>query len=113
MVPNSKRYGDRESRLRRVGPGNFSEPWPCLCTSLPLQARVTLASLTPRRVLWDNGQVSREALSSMTHPITAQPLHLPQLIPSMKHYLWILKMTHSGGCAAAPGPPLVVADHFG
>ncbi|KAL6770951.1 GWD2 [Auxenochlorella protothecoides x Auxenochlorella symbiontica] len=48
------------------------------------------------RVLWDNGQVSREALSSMTHPITAQPLHLPQLIPSMKHYLWILKTTHSG-----------------
>ena len=26
----------------------------------------------------------------------ATPLHLPQLIPAMQHYLWILKTTHSG-----------------
>ena len=29
-------------------------------------------------------------------PAAATPLHLPQLIPAMQHYLWILKMTHSG-----------------
>lgn len=29
-------------------------------------------------------------------PITADPLHLPQLTGSMKHYLWILKITHGG-----------------
>ena len=29
-------------------------------------------------------------------PITSDPLHLPQLTGSMKHYLWILKITHGG-----------------
>ena len=29
-------------------------------------------------------------------PITADPLHLPQLIGAMKHYLWTLKITHGG-----------------
>lgn len=53
--------------------------------------------LTPgRRVLWDNGRITRESLSSMSIPITATPLHLPQLISAFKHYLWILKTTHAG-----------------
>jgi hypothetical protein len=33
---------------------------------------------------------------SPLQPITADPLHLPQLTGSMKHYLWILKITHGG-----------------
>lgn len=48
------------------------------------------------RTLWHNGGISRESLRNMTHPITAEPLYLPHIIPSMQHYLWILKTTHSG-----------------
>lgn len=40
--------------------------------------------------------MAKEQLRTMTHAITADPLHLPHLIPAMKHYLWILKTTHAG-----------------
>ncbi|KAK9803518.1 hypothetical protein WJX73_002149 [Symbiochloris irregularis] len=48
------------------------------------------------RVLWDNGRITRDMLATMDHPITATPVHLPQLIGPFQHYLWILKTTHSG-----------------
>ncbi|PRW45423.1 Carbohydrate-Binding Module Family 45 [Chlorella sorokiniana] len=48
------------------------------------------------RVAWERGQITPETLASMDHPITAHPLHLPHLIDPFKHYLWILKTTHSG-----------------
>lgn len=48
------------------------------------------------RVLWDQGSVSEQHLRSMTHPLTATPLHLPHLIPAMRHYAWVLKTTHAG-----------------
>jgi alpha-glucan,water dikinase len=48
------------------------------------------------RVAWDNGRVTPESLATMDHPIQATPIHLPQLIGPMKHYLWILKTTHAG-----------------
>lgn len=48
------------------------------------------------RVAWENGRITPEYLSQMDHPINPNPFHLPQLIDSMKHYLWILKTTHAG-----------------
>ncbi|KAK9807043.1 hypothetical protein WJX72_011773 [[Myrmecia] bisecta] len=48
------------------------------------------------RVLWDNGRISREALQTMDRAITGHPKHLPHLIGPFQHYLWILKITHSG-----------------
>lgn len=48
------------------------------------------------RVLWDSGRITKESLESMSKPIKAWPRHLPHLIGPMQHYLWILKVTHSG-----------------
>lgn len=48
------------------------------------------------RVAWERGRLTPETLTSMDHPIKPHPFHLPQLIPSMQHYLWILKTTHAG-----------------
>ena len=48
------------------------------------------------RVAWENGRITPESLAQMDHPISATPLHLPQLIGPMEHYLWILKTTHAG-----------------
>ncbi|KAJ7518030.1 hypothetical protein O6H91_21G052000 [Diphasiastrum complanatum] len=48
------------------------------------------------RVLWENGSITREWLEKMDHPITAHPMHLPHLIPFFQHFLWVLKMVHSG-----------------
>ncbi len=48
------------------------------------------------QALWDVGRISRERLASMPNPITASPLHLPQLIPDMQRYLWTLKSVHAG-----------------
>lgn len=31
-----------------------------------------------------------------TRPYTALPMHLPQLIPAIQHYHWVLKTCHSG-----------------
>jgi len=46
--------------------------------------------------LWTNGGISRERLARMPNPITASPLHLPQLIPDLQRYLWTLKTVHAG-----------------
>lgn len=35
-------------------------------------------------------------LETMDHPIRSAACHLPHLIPSFKHFLWVLKITHSG-----------------
>jgi alpha-glucan,water dikinase len=48
------------------------------------------------RVAWENGKLTPEILEAMDHPVKATPVHLPQMIGSMKHYLWILKTTHAG-----------------
>lgn len=48
------------------------------------------------RVLWDNGRITRSMMENMSKPISAWPKHLPHLIGPMQHYLWILKVTHSG-----------------
>ena len=51
--------------------------------------------------LWENGRLSREDLAGMkagwrTDGITGPACHLPHMIDSFKHYLWILKTTHGG-----------------
>lgn len=46
--------------------------------------------------IWDNHRISRDRLESMDRPIRSPAVHLPQLIPAMKHFLWVLKITHSG-----------------
>jgi len=51
--------------------------------------------------LWENGRLSREDLAGMkagwrTEGITGPACHLPHMIDSFKHYLWILKTTHGG-----------------
>lgn len=46
--------------------------------------------------LLDKGGLTREKLAGFPTPIRSNPIHLPQLIPDMKHYLWILKTVHSG-----------------
>ncbi|PSC73883.1 ABC transporter A family member 2 isoform B [Micractinium conductrix] len=48
------------------------------------------------RVAWERGSLTPELLAGMDHPITGHPVHLPNLIDPFKHYLWILKTTHSG-----------------
>jgi alpha-glucan, water dikinase len=51
--------------------------------------------------LWDNAKLTREDLAGMkagwrTEGISGPACHLPQMIGSFKHYLWILKTTHGG-----------------
>lgn len=48
------------------------------------------------KVALEHGNVTKESLAAMDQPITHDPVHLPQLIESMKHYLHILKVTHGG-----------------
>eukprot|EP00200_Dunaliella_tertiolecta_P010550 CAMPEP_0202370036 /NCGR_PEP_ID=MMETSP1127-20130417/1744_1 /ASSEMBLY_ACC=CAM_ASM_000462 /TAXON_ID=3047 /ORGANISM="Dunaliella tertiolecta, Strain CCMP1320" /LENGTH=1145 /DNA_ID=CAMNT_0048965873 /DNA_START=13 /DNA_END=3450 /DNA_ORIENTATION=- len=48
------------------------------------------------RVLWDMAKLTPEDLANFDKPITAFPMHLPHLIDPFKHYLWLLKVTHSG-----------------
>ncbi|WIA21598.1 hypothetical protein OEZ85_000786 [Tetradesmus obliquus] len=47
------------------------------------------------RVLAEKG-LSKEQIESWEQPITALPMHLPQLIPPISHYHWVLKTCHSG-----------------
>ena len=52
--------------------------------------------------LWDNHGLTREDLAGMkagwrTDGITGPGNHLPQLINPMKHFYWILRITHGGG----------------
>ncbi|KAG2441975.1 hypothetical protein HYH02_009769 [Chlamydomonas schloesseri] len=51
-----------------------------------------------RRVLWDasGGRLTPEIMAAWPKPLNAWPHHLPHLIEPFKHYLWILKTTHSG-----------------
>lgn len=46
--------------------------------------------------LWERGRITRDMMTSMDHPIHAEPMHLPHLIGPMQGYLWVLKTTHSG-----------------
>ena len=52
--------------------------------------------------LWHNARLTREDLAGMkagwrTEGISGPAFHMPQMIDSFKHYLWILKTTHGGG----------------
>ena len=52
--------------------------------------------------LWNNGGLTREDLAGMkagwrSDGIHGPALHMPHMIDSFKHYLWILKTTHGGG----------------
>ena len=52
--------------------------------------------------LWDNAGLTREDLAGMkagwrSDGIHGPAFHMPQMIDSFKHYLWVLKTTHSGG----------------
>lgn len=47
------------------------------------------------KYIWDNHRITRDRLEQMDRPIRSPALHLPQLIPAMKHFLWVLKITHS------------------
>ncbi|KAG2440720.1 hypothetical protein HXX76_003577 [Chlamydomonas incerta] len=51
-----------------------------------------------RRVLWESsgGRLTPEVMAAWPKPLNAWPHHLPHLIEPFKHYLWILKTTHSG-----------------
>lgn len=42
------------------------------------------------RVAWERGRLTPELLTSMDHPIKPTPCHLPQLIPAMQHYLYVV-----------------------
>eukprot|EP00184_Porphyridium_aerugineum_P007024 CAMPEP_0184695308 /NCGR_PEP_ID=MMETSP0313-20130426/2986_1 /TAXON_ID=2792 /ORGANISM="Porphyridium aerugineum, Strain SAG 1380-2" /LENGTH=1117 /DNA_ID=CAMNT_0027153743 /DNA_START=54 /DNA_END=3407 /DNA_ORIENTATION=- len=46
--------------------------------------------------LWEKGGLTREMMASWPNPIRSEPFHLPQMIPDMKHYLWILTTVHGG-----------------
>eukprot|EP00798_Chlamydomonas_sp_ICE-L_P020028 gene20028-26744_t len=48
------------------------------------------------RVLLEKGKLTQEDLDHFGKPLTAQPMHLPDLIGSIKSFLWVLKVTHSG-----------------
>ena len=52
--------------------------------------------------LWTNARLTREDLAGMkagwrSDGITGPAYHMPHMIDSFKHYLWILKTTHGGG----------------
>ena len=52
--------------------------------------------------LWDHGRLTRDDLADMkagwrSDGIHGPALHMPHMIDSFKHYLWILKTTHGGG----------------
>lgn len=48
------------------------------------------------RHAYEHGGLTREFLAGMDNPITHTPFHLPQMINSFKHYLWVLKTVHAG-----------------
>ena len=52
--------------------------------------------------LWERGGLTRDDLANMkagwrSDGIHGPALHMPHMIDSFKHYLWILKTTHGGG----------------
>ena len=46
--------------------------------------------------LWDWGGISVDFLRNMSRPITHAPRYMPQVVPDLKHLLWILKQIHGG-----------------
>ncbi|MEW6379619.1 MAG: PEP/pyruvate-binding domain-containing protein [bacterium] len=46
------------------------------------------------QILWDRGRISRDFLRNMARPLTHEPRYMPQLVPDLKHLLWILKQIH-------------------
>ncbi len=48
------------------------------------------------QALWDRGGISADFLRNMSQPLTHAPRYMPQLIPDLKHLLWILKQIHGG-----------------
>jgi alpha-glucan,water dikinase len=48
------------------------------------------------KTLWERAGISVEFLKNMAHPLTHAPRYMPQLIPDLKHLLWILKQIHAG-----------------
>jgi hypothetical protein len=56
----------------------------------------TNSSDTFYRILWERGGISRDFLRNMARPLTHDPRYMPQLVPDLKHILWILKQIHGG-----------------
>ncbi len=48
------------------------------------------------KTLWERGGISIDFLKNMACPLTHGPRYMPQLIPDLKHLLWILKQIHGG-----------------
>ncbi|MGA1797011.1 MAG: phosphohistidine-like domain-containing protein, partial [bacterium] len=48
------------------------------------------------RTLWERNGISMDYLRHMPRPLTHAPRYMPQLIPDLKHLLWILKQVHGG-----------------
>ncbi|MGA1868234.1 MAG: phosphohistidine-like domain-containing protein [bacterium] len=48
------------------------------------------------KTLWERGEISVDFLRNMPRPLTDPPRYMPQLLPDLKHLLWILKQIHGG-----------------
>ncbi len=48
------------------------------------------------QTLWDKGGISVDFLKNMACPLPHLPRYMPQIIPDLKHLLWILKQIHGG-----------------
>ncbi|MGA1843378.1 MAG: phosphohistidine-like domain-containing protein [bacterium] len=48
------------------------------------------------KMLWERNGISVDYLRHMPRPLTHAPRYMPQLIPDLKHLLWILKQVHGG-----------------
>ncbi|MGA1842731.1 MAG: phosphohistidine-like domain-containing protein, partial [bacterium] len=46
--------------------------------------------------LWERNGISVDYLKNMPRPLGHAPRYMPQLIPDLKHLLWILKQIHGG-----------------
>lgn len=65
---------------------------PCACHRRPAPSDSILVSV-PRL---SARPLVPARLATMDHPIKSSACHLPHLIGPMKHFLWVLKITHSG-----------------
>ncbi|MGA1792050.1 MAG: phosphohistidine-like domain-containing protein [bacterium] len=48
------------------------------------------------KTLWERNGISVDYLKHMPRPLRHAPRYMPQLIPDLKHLLWILKQIHGG-----------------
>jgi len=48
------------------------------------------------KTLWERNGISIDYLKHMARPLRHGPRYMPQLIPDLKHLLWILKQIHGG-----------------